>query len=121
MLPRRREVSRPAPDIPAYGVLIGRMIFIGGLVLALAGLAFLVMLGIAGGSWLAILLFGAAIIGGGIMCWLAVRDLTGPATEKPAVVVSKQHRSESGNPIYELKFKILNSALKENTSDIGYN
>lgn len=121
MLPRRRETSRPTPNIPAYGVLVGRMIFIGGLVLALAGLGFLVMLGLAGGSWLAMLIFGTALVAGGLICGLAARDLTGSPTEQRAVVTGKQHRPEAGNPVYELKFKTVNSALKENSAEIGYN
>ncbi len=121
MLPRRSRPARPAPNIPPYGVLVGRMIFIGGLVLALLGLGFLVMLGIAGGSLLACLLFGAIALGGGAISWLAVRDLTGPPTEHAAVVTFKQKRAESGNPIYALKFRTLNSGLKNAGTEIEYN
>ncbi len=44
-----RRKSAPAKAAPPYGVLIGRMIFSGGLALVILGLAFLVMLGLAEG------------------------------------------------------------------------
>lgn len=102
---RRRAQPQPK-EVPPYGVLIGRMIFLGGLALVLLGVAFLVMLGIAGGSLLALLLFGLITAAGIAVCWLAVRDLTGPAREQTAVITGRSDQTAGGNPVYELKFEL---------------
>ncbi len=68
-----RRKSAPAKAAPPYGVLIGRMIFSGGLALVILGLAFLVMLGLAEGSLAALLIFGLIAVGGVALCWLAAR------------------------------------------------
>ncbi len=108
-------------DIPPYGVLIGRMIFIGGLVLALLGLGFLVMLGLAAGSWLAALLFGTLTLAGLVTSLLAVRDLTGQAIEQPAMITAHQQTVEGGNPIYQLGFQPINDTLKPAGAELSYN
>lgn len=88
--------------------------------LALLGLGFLVMLGIVGGSVLALLLFGALVLVGAVISFLAVRDLTGLPTEISAVVLSKKQRPEGGNPVYEVRLK-PNPALKPDQPEISYN
>lgn len=100
----RREPARTR-EIPAYGVLITRMIFLGGLALIMLGIGFLVMLGLAGGSLAALLLFGLVALAGIGVCALAARDLIGPVREQFAVVTARSHRPEAGNPVYELKFE----------------
>lgn len=107
MFPRRSQAQ--PKEIPPYGVLIGRMIFIGGLALILLGVGFLVMLGLAGGSLLALLIFGLITVAGIVVCWLAVRDLTGPACEQTALVTARSEHPEGGNPVYELKFEFIDS------------
>lgn len=102
----RRRAQTPPKEVPPYGVLIGRMIFLGGLALVLLGVAFLVMLGIAGGSLLALLIFGLITLAGLAVCWLAVRDLTGPAREYTALVTARSEQTAGGNPVYELKFEL---------------
>lgn len=99
----RRSPAQPKV-IPAYGILIGRMIFLGGLALILLGVGFLVMLGVAGGSGAALLVFGLITVVGIVVCALAVRDLTGPAREEIALVKARSNFPVAGNPIYELKF-----------------
>lgn len=107
MFQRRRQA--PPKEVPPYGVLIGRIIFLGGVALVLLGVAFLVMLGLAGGSPLALLIFGLITAAGIGVCWLAVRDLTGPARELPAVVTSRSEQTAGGNPVYELNFELTNT------------
>ena len=107
MFPRRTQAQPKA--VPPYGVLIGRMIFIGGLALVLLGIAFLVMLGLAGGSPLALLIFSLITAAGVAVCWLAARDLTGPAQEQAGQVTGRSHQPEGGNPVYELKFELSGS------------
>lgn len=102
-----RRSQAPAKEVPAYGILIGRMIFLGGLALVLLGVGFLVMLGLAGGSWLALLIFGLITVGGVAVCGLAVRDLTGPAREEIALVRARSNHPQAGNPVYELKFEFV--------------
>ena len=107
MFQRRRQAL--PKEVPPYGVLIGRIIFLGGLALVLLGVAFLVMLGLAGGSLLALLIFGLITAAGIAVCWLAVRDLTGPASDQPAVVTGRSDHPAGGNPVYELKFEATSS------------
>jgi hypothetical protein len=121
MLPRRSKTVRPAPNIPAYGVLIGRIIFLSGLGLALIGLGFMVMLGLGGRSALALVIFGVVAVGGAILAGVAARDLIAPAVELTAKIVAKQHRSEAGNPIYELKFETLDPGQTRQPDKISYN
>lgn len=116
-----RAPAPPPPVRPSPGVLIGRMIFVGGLVLALLGLGFLVMLGFAAGSVLAGLIFGAALVAGLVISGLAVRDLTGPATEQAALVTDKGKHTEGGNPNYELKLRFVNQTLKDTERKVSYN
>jgi hypothetical protein len=116
----RRQPALP-PEIPPYGVLIGRMIFTGGLALVILGLGFLIMLGIAAGSLLALLIFGLITLAGLVVCWLAVRDLNGPTREEPALVTDRSAHSEGGNPVYELKFKFTNPPLKDSKVALSYN
>ena len=92
------------------------MIFIGGLALILLGVGFLVMLGVAGGSLLALLIFGLTTAVGVAVCWLAVRDLTGLA-----LVKSRSAQPAGGNPIYELKFEFTGSPLKISQLELSYN
>jgi len=110
---QRRSQAKPK-EIPPYGVLIGRMIFIGGLALILLGVGFLVMLGLAGGSLLALLIFGLITFAGIAVCWLAVRDLTGTAREQTALVTARSEHPEGGNPVYELKFELIDSPGSQN-------
>ncbi|HEX2916668.1 MAG TPA: hypothetical protein VH186_38260 [Chloroflexia bacterium] len=101
----------PDPEkIPPHGVLIGRMIFIGGLVLALLGLAFLVMLGIAAGSLPALIVFSLVTLAGILLAVLAVRDLTGSPQQIEALVAAKTTLAEGGNSSYNLKLLPVNSA-----------
>ena len=96
------------------------MIFIGGLVLTLGGLGFLVMLGIAGGSLPATGLFGLLTGAGLVVCGLAVRDLTGLPSEQAALVTAKQQKVEGGNPVYELKFLPAQPILKNVPAHFSY-
>ncbi len=107
--------------VPPYGVLVGRMIFTGGLALILLGAGFLVMLGVAGGSLLALLIFGLITAAGVAVCWLAVRDLTGLAHEQPALVTARSAHPAGGNPIYELKFEFADPPLKISRPELSYN
>ncbi len=116
----RLSPAKPPANIPPYGVLAGRMIFIGGLVLALLGIGFLIMLGVAGGSVPALILFGAITVAGGIVSYLAVRDLTGQPQEQPALVTAKQKIAEGGNPVYELKFLPAQPVLKNVPANFNY-
>ncbi len=117
----RHRNPAPPKEVPPYGVLVGRMIFIGGLALILLGVGFLVMLGVAGGSLLALLIFGLITAVGVAVCWLAVRDLTGLALEQPALVKSRSAQPAGGNPIYELKFEFTDSPLKISQPELSYN
>lgn len=117
----RLQEQKARKEIPPYGVLIGRMIFIGGLVLALFGAGFLLMLGIAAGSGLGLLFFGAIFAGGCSVAWLAMRDLTGPAIEQEAVIIERNQHREGGNPNYSLKFRLLNQDLSPTAREISYN
>lgn len=118
-----RRNPAPAKAAPPYGVLIGRMIFTGGLALVILGLGFLVMLGLAGGSLAALLIFGLIAAAGGVVCWLGVRDLTGPVREHPALVTARSEYPAGGNPVYELKFEFinLNPALNNSKAELSYN
>jgi len=104
---RRDQARTPAKEIPAYGVLIARMIFLGGLALLLVGVGFLVMLGVAGGSFAGLLLFGLITLAGIGVCALAARDLTGPVREEIALVTARSNHRQGGNPVYELKFDFV--------------
>ncbi len=103
MFGRRSQVQ--PKEIPAYGVLVGRMIFLGGVALALLGAGFLVMLGFAGGSLAALLIFGLLTLAGMGVCALAARDLTGPVRQEMARVKARSNYPAAGNPVYELKFE----------------
>jgi hypothetical protein len=121
-----RRNPAPAKPAPPYGVLIGRMIFTGGLALLLLGLGFLVMLGLAGGSPAALLIFGLITVVGGLVAWLAMRDLTGPAREQAALVTGRSAYPAGGNPVYELKFEFINptlndSQLNNSQAELSYN
>ena len=113
----RRSQAQPK-EIPAYGVLVGRMIFLGGFALVLLGVGFLVMLGFAGESLAALLVFGLISIAGMVVCGLAVRDLTGPAREETARVKVRSNYPAAGNPIYELKFEFTGPGSRP---DLTYN
>jgi hypothetical protein len=97
------------------------MIFTGGLALLLLGLGFLVMLGLAGGSLAALLIFGLITVAGGLVAWLAARDLTGPARERAALVTGRSAYPAGGNPVYELKFEFINPALNNSQAELSYN
>ena len=113
----RRSQASPK-EIPAYGVLVGRMIFLGGLALLLLGVGFLVMLGFAGGSVAALLIFSLVSLAGIAVCALAVRDLTGPAREETAVVKARSNYAAAGNPVYELQFEFTGAGARP---DLTYN
>ena len=112
--------SKAPKEIPAYGVLIARMILIGGVVLALLGIGFLIMLGIAAGSLLALVLFGLVALAGIATAYLAVGDLTGQPSEQAALVTAKEKKSEGGNPVYELRFLPAQPVLKNVPANFNY-
>ncbi len=117
----RSPKRRPPAPIPSYGVLIGRMIFVGGTVLAFLGLGFLIMLGVVTGSLPAMLFFGTLLGAGATVSFMALRDLTGPAQELRGLVVARNQHRQGGNPNYELRFLTVNPALKDARKEISYN
>lgn len=118
MFGRRDSARTRTKEIPAYGVLITRMIFLGGLALLILGIAFLVMLGIVGGSLVGLLFFGLITAAGIVICTLAARDLTGPVREEIALVTARSNHPQAGNPVYELKFEFVGPSLRP---DLTYN
>jgi hypothetical protein len=117
---RSRRKAKPK-DIPPYGVLIGRMIFIGGIIATCIGVGFFVVLGITRGSLLSLLIFGVLALAGIAATFLAVRDLTGQPVVQQGVVSGKNKHVAGGNPNYELKINLLNVALSPRTTEISYN